>query len=43
MLDQLIKKFDVFSNCNEELLKEVVNNLRIKDEKSWDYNFKSRR
>ena len=33
MLDQ-IKKFDVFSNCNEELLKNVVNNLRIRDEKA---------
>ena len=33
MLDQ-IKKFDVFSNCNENLLKEVVKNLRIQDEKA---------
>ena len=33
MLDQ-IKKFDVFSNCNENLLKEVVKNLRIKDERA---------
>ena len=33
MLDQ-IKKFDVFSNCNEDLLKEVVKNLRIKDERA---------
>jgi CRP-like cAMP-binding protein len=33
MLDQ-IKKFDVFSNCNENLLKEVVKNLRIRDEKA---------
>ena len=33
MLDQ-IKKFDVFSNCNEELLKEVVKNIRIQDEKA---------
>ena len=33
MLD-LIKKFDVFSNCNEDLLKEVVKNLRIQDEKA---------
>ena len=33
MLDQ-IKKFDVFSNCDEELLKNVVNNLRIRDEKA---------
>ena len=33
MLDQ-IKKFDVFSNCNEDLLKEVVKNLRIQDEKA---------
>ena len=33
MLDQ-IKKFDVFSNCNEDLLKEVVKNIRIQDEKA---------
>ena len=33
MLDQ-IKKFDVFSNCNENLLKEVVNNLRIQDQRA---------
>ena len=33
MLDQ-IKKFDVFSNCNENLLKEVVKNLRIQDERA---------
>ena len=33
MLDQ-IKKFDVFSNCNENLLNEVVKNLRIQDEKA---------
>ena len=33
MLDQ-IKKFDVFSNCNEELLKEVVKNIRIQDERA---------
>ena len=33
MLDQ-IKKFDVFSSCNEDLLKEVVKNLRIQDEKA---------
>lgn len=33
MLDQ-IKKFDVFSNCNEDLLKEVVKNLRIQDERA---------
>ena len=33
MLDQ-IKKFDVFSNCNEELLKNVVDNLRVRDEKA---------
>ena len=33
MLDQ-IKKFDVFSNCNEDLLKEVVKSLRIQDERA---------
>ena len=33
MLDQ-IKKVDVFSNCNEELLKNVVDNLRVRDEKA---------
>ena len=33
MLDQ-IKKFDVFSNCNENLLKEVVKSLRIQDERA---------
>ena len=33
MLDQ-IKRFEVFSNCNEGLLKEVVENLRIQDAKA---------
>ncbi len=33
MLDQ-IKKFDVFSNCNEDLLKEVVKNIRIQNERA---------
>lgn len=33
MLDQ-IKRFEVFSNCNEALLKEVVENLRIQDAKA---------
>ena len=33
MLDQ-IKKFDVFNNCDEDLLKKVVENLTIKEEKA---------